>query len=186
MSENLRNFTHALYGFDAVVQRVQPDQWSADSPCEGWCARDVVAHQAAVLGAVAQIARSGEMVGPKDVDLGDDPIEGWNAVRDDVVAALDRKGALQQAGKYFFGMPTVDALVGFVAWDPLGHSWDLAQATGQNAHADAGVAEHALATITPMADTLREYGVMGNPVSVSADADPVTQFLGITGRDPNR
>ncbi len=38
MSENLRNFAKALYGFDAVVQRVQADQWDADTPCDGWCA----------------------------------------------------------------------------------------------------------------------------------------------------
>ena len=37
-----------------------------------------------------------------------------------------------------------------------------------------------------MADTLRKYGVMGDPVAVEADADAMTQFLGLTGRDPNR
>ena len=186
MSQNLRNFTASLYGFDAVVQRVPPDRWSNDSPCEGWCARDVLAHQMGVLNAVTAIARTGDMVGPADVELGDDPVAEWNHVRDDVIAALDRQGVLQQEGQFFFGKPTVDALVGFVAWDPLGHSWDLAQATGQQAHTDQTMAQHVLDTITPMADTLRKYGVMGDPVAVEADADAMTQFLGLTGRDPNR
>jgi len=44
MSTNLRNYTKALYGFDAVVQRVPEDRWDADSPCDGWSARDVVTH----------------------------------------------------------------------------------------------------------------------------------------------
>jgi len=92
MSENLRHFTASLYGFDAVVQRVEPDQWSNESPCEGWCARDVVAHQASVLTAVTKIAESGEMVGPAEFELGDDPVATWNDVRDGVLAALDRPG----------------------------------------------------------------------------------------------
>ena len=185
MSQNLRNFTAALYGFDAVVQRVGSDQWANESPCDGWCARDVLVHQMSVLAAVAEIARTGEMVGPEDLQLGDDPVADWSAARDDVLAALDRQGALQQAGQFFFGKPTVDALIGFVTWDPLGHSWDLAQATGQDAHADASVAQHAVETITPMVDTLRKYGVIGDQVEVGAGADPMTQFLGLTGRDPN-
>lgn len=185
MSDNLRNFTAALYGFDAIVQRVQPDQWSNDSPCEGWCARDVVAHQASVLTAVTKIAESGEMVGPAEFDLGDDPVATWNEVRDRVLAALDRPGVLQQEGQFFFGKPTVDELIGFVAWDPLGHSWDLAQATGQQVYADPVVAQHVIDTITPMADTLRTYGVMGEPVDVPDGADAMTRYLGLTGRDPN-
>lgn len=185
MSQNLRNFVTALYGFDAVVQRVQPGQWSNESPCEGWSAGDVLAHQMGVLTAVTEIARTGEMTMPAEVELGADPIAQWNDVRDGILAALDREGALQQAGQYFFGKPTVDDLIGFVAWDPLGHSWDIAQATGQDVHADQRVAQHAVDTITPMTDVLKEYGVTGEAVEVGADADPMTRFLGLTGRNPN-
>jgi hypothetical protein len=31
-------------GFDATVRAVSPDQWEAQSPCEEWTARDLVAH----------------------------------------------------------------------------------------------------------------------------------------------
>ena len=68
MSENLRNFTKAIYGMDAVVQRVPVDAWDNGSPCEGWTARDVVGHQAGVLNGVAQIARTGEMAMPVPPD----------------------------------------------------------------------------------------------------------------------
>lgn len=184
MSQNLRNFTAALFGFDAVVQRVQPDQWGNDSPCEGWSAQDVLAHQCAVLAAVTEIARTGEMVGPEEFDLGDDPVAAWNGVRNGILEALDRPGVLQQEGEFFFGTPTVDALMAFVTWDPLGHSWDLAQATGQELVADAEVAAAVVATVTPLADTLRKYGVMGDAVEVPADADSMTQFIGLIGRQP--
>jgi uncharacterized protein (TIGR03083 family) len=58
VTQNLRNCTKALYGFDAVIQRVPPDAWGADSPCEGWCVRDVVAHACGVMNAVEAMARS--------------------------------------------------------------------------------------------------------------------------------
>ena len=42
------------------------------------------------------------------------------------------------------------------------------------------------ATIEPMADTLRKMNLMGDPVDVPADADAMSRFLGLTGRDPDR
>ncbi len=186
MSVNLRNFTKAIYGFDAVVQRVRPDQWDADSPCEGWCARDIVAHQCGVIDALTQMADTGQIAMPHTPDVGDDPVGHWDATRDRVLEALDTAGALHTTGAFWWGEMSIDELIAFVTWDPLGHSWDLAQATGQDAHADDGVAEAVLATIEPMADTLRQMQLMGPPVEVPADADAMTRYLGLTGRDPNR
>ena len=97
MSENLRNFTKALYGMDAVVRRVPEDRWDAPSPCEGWSARDVVAHQVGVLRGLAGTVRSGEMVLPAEPQDRSDPLALWHGVRDEVIEALDRPGTLQQA-----------------------------------------------------------------------------------------
>jgi hypothetical protein len=44
MSENSRAFTQSLYGFDAVVRRINSEQWANQSPCEKWDARAVVDH----------------------------------------------------------------------------------------------------------------------------------------------
>jgi len=49
-----------LYGFDAALQRVPPNAWDADSPCDGWCARDIVAHACGVMNALEAMARTGE------------------------------------------------------------------------------------------------------------------------------
>ncbi|MDJ0771130.1 MAG: TIGR03086 family metal-binding protein [Ilumatobacter sp.] len=184
MSENLRNFTKALYGFDAVVQRVRPDQWDADTPCEGWCARDLVAHECGVIGAVAQMAETGEIAMPTMPHVGDDPVGHWDATRDRVLEALDTQGALHTHGNFWWGEMSIDQLVAFATWDPLAHSWDLAEATGQEAHADEGVAEAALATIAPMSETLRKMRLTAEPVDVPDDADAMTRFLGLTGRNP--
>lgn len=184
MSENLRNFTKAIYGFDAVVQRVRPDQWDVDTPCDGWCARDIVAHHCGVLEAVTAMVRTAHVAMPETPDVGDDPVGYWNRTRDDILETLDHPGSLQTTGVFWWGEMSIDQLLAFVQWDPLGHSWDLARATGQDIHADEVVALSAIATIEPMADTLRKMGLMGPPIEVAADADAMTKFLALTGRDP--
>jgi uncharacterized protein (TIGR03086 family) len=186
MSKSLRNYTKALYGFDAVVQRVPADRWDADSPCEGWCARDVVAHACGVMQAVEAMARTGENSLPTTPDPAGDVVGLWNTSRDDLLEALDHPDVLNRVGNYWFGEGTIDDILAFSVWDPLGHSWDLARATGQKAHASDDVAEASIAVISANADMLREMGLMGDPVPVPADAPAMTRFLGLTGRDPGR
>lgn len=186
MTENLRNYTKALYGFDAVIQRVPPDAWDADSPCEGWCARDVVAHACGVMNAVEAMARTGENALPETPDQGDDPVGLWNTSRDSLLEALDDPEAISRVGNYWFGESTIDDILAFSVWDPLGHSWDLAQAVGMDAYASDDVAEASIAVIGANAEMLRSMGLMGDPIDVPADAPAMTRFLGLTGRDPNR
>lgn len=184
MSTNSRNYTKALYGFDAVIQRVPADQWDAASPCDGWCARDVVAHAAGVVDAVAQMARTGKVAMPEMPDPGDDPVGLWNTSLANLLEALDHPGVINRVGQYWFGESAIDDVLAFTTWDPLGHSWDLATAVGLDAHASDDVAEAAIAVIAANADALRGMKLMGDPVEVPVDASPMDRFLGLTGRNP--
>jgi uncharacterized protein (TIGR03086 family) len=183
MSTISRNYTKALYGFDAVVRRVPPDCWDTDSPCEGWSARDVVTHATGVIVAVAEMARTGQMAMPQPPEVEGDPTSAWSAARDDVLAALDEPGALDRAGEFWFGTSTIDELLSFTTWDPLGHAWDLAVAAGLDPHLSDEVAEAAIPVIEARADILRSMELMGDPVEVPADASPATRFLALIGRD---
>ncbi len=184
MSVNLRNYTKALYGFDAVIQRVPPDRWDAPSPCEGWTASDVVAHAAGVMDAVAQMARTGKVAMPQTPDVGDDPVGLWNTSLDGVLEALDHPGVIGTVGEFWFGESSIDDILAFTTWDPLGHSWDVATAVGLEAHASDDVAEAAFAVIASNADALRGMQLMGDAVEVPSDASPMDRFLGLTGRKP--
>ena len=184
MSENLRNFTKAIYGMDAVVQRVPADAWDHDSPCEGWTARDVVGHQAGVLNGVAQIARTGEMAMPAPPDDVSDPLAVWAAARDGILEALDAPGVLHQEGAYWFGPMSVDDLIGVVQWDPLTHAWDLARATGVEAVLDEGLAQQSYDRISSIREALAGMKLVGERVPVSDHADIVTKYLALVGRDP--
>lgn len=184
MSQALRNYTQALYGMDAVVQRVPAEAWDADSPCNGWCARDVVAHAAGVMNAIEAMARTGENALPETPDPGDDPVELWNPSRDDLLEALDHPDVLARVGNYWFGESTIDDILAFAVWDPLGHAWDLGRATGLEPHGSDAVAEASIAVIGANADMLRSMKLMGDPVDVPDTAPAYTRFLALTGRDP--
>jgi uncharacterized protein (TIGR03086 family) len=184
MSVNSRNYIKALHSFDAVVRRVASDQWEADTPCEGWNVRDVVAHAAGVVDAVAQMARTGEVAMPETPDPGDDPVGLWTASLDGIMEALDEPGVVDKVGSFWFGESSIDDVLAFTLWDPLGHSWDIAKATGIDAHPSNTLAEASIAVIGANADALRGMGLMGDPVDVPADADAMTRFIGLIGRDP--
>ncbi len=91
---------------------------------------------------------------------------------------------LRRAGSYWFGATTIDDLLAIVVYDPLAHSWDLASAVGVDHHCSPEVARAVLATIEELAPTLREYGLIGPPVDVASDDDPLTEFLALVGRTP--
>ena len=186
MSANLRNFTRSVYGFDAVVRRVPATAWANPSPCEGWTAAHVVAHQIGVLDGVARAARGDDIGRPGDaVDL-PDPAAAWAACRNPLLEALDHDGALQRSGKYWFGEMSVDTFIGIVQWDPLAHAWDLAVAAGLEPVADDELAESSLTTIGAMADMLRKWKLIGDPVDIAADRPATDRFLALVGRDPSR
>ncbi len=185
MSANLRGFIQSVYGFDAVVRRVPASAWSNPSPCEGWTAADVVSHQIGVLDGVARAARGEEIGMPAAPVPLDDPLAAWTACRNGVLEALDHDGALQRSGKYWFGEMSVDAFIAIVQWDPLAHAWDLSRAAGLEPVADDELAAASLATMEPMAERIRKWRLVGDPVEVPATASPTARFLGFVGRDPS-
>ena len=184
MSENLRNFTKAVYGMDAVVNRVPHGAWDQPSPCEGWSARDVVGHAAGVLLAVAEMAGGAAMVLPTTADDLTDPIGTWAHARDTVLAALDAPAALDLAGEYWFGPMSIDELIGFVQWDPLTHGWDVAQATGVSVNLDEGLAQLSFDRISSIREGLASMGLVGDKVGVDAGSSVTDRYLALVGREP--
>jgi uncharacterized protein (TIGR03086 family) len=186
MSLNLRNYTKALYGMDAVIQRVPDDAWGSPTPCEGWTASDVVVHCIGVMAALKRQAETGEFALPEHPDEPDDLLEAWNTARDETLEALDQPGVLGREGNYWIGPGTVDDLLGFALWDPLTHSWDLATATGVDAAGSDELAAAAMPVVGEMAPSLRQMGLLADPIEVPGNAAMMDQFLGLTGRDPVR
>jgi len=186
MTENLRIYTKALYGFDHVVRMVPASAWSNQSPCEGWTARDVLGHVIAVQGYVESLARGVEPTlnpygTPGDL-AGSDPLRAWSVARESVLAALDAPGVLDHTVQTFRAEETVD---NFLAWnvvDTLAHTWDLARAGRVANQLDDDLVAHATEQATPVIAAMRQPPFFSADVVVAIDPSPATQFLALLGR----
>jgi uncharacterized protein (TIGR03086 family) len=186
MSEHLRWYTKALYGFDHVMRLVPDDVWSNPSPCEGWTARHVVGHvvgiQRNIIGYVTGVpADVNPMVDPDRIVEGD-PAAAWADVRDTVLETLDHPGVLHRVVTTWRGEQVVDDVIGQNVVDTTVHTWDLAQAAHVDDRLDPGLVACAFARIAPMADQMRMPMVFGPRVDVADDVDAQTALLAVVGR----
>lgn len=183
MSDNLRDFTKATDGFDAVVRQVGPDQWDNRTPCHQWVARDVVEH---VIGAYATITTMAAGTQPPHggEPATDDVAGRWSAAKEDLMSALESPGALERENQTPFGQMTVDRFLGIYGLDPLVHSWDLARAVGREPELDEDLVDRYHGQLTRAGDAIRGEGMFAAAVDPPADATPVEAFIAFTGRDP--
>lgn len=182
MSENLRTYVKALYGFDAVVNRTT--DWGAASPCPGWTAADVVAHNIGMCDMITGFTAGRGAAGPASPDLGGDPVGAWAASLDGLLAALDSAGALQTVAKTPWGELAVDKFLGFAWADPLIHTWDLAQAVGERAVLDPALVKRCTAQLERAGKSLVGPGRFAEAVAVGDDADAVSRLIALSGRRP--
>lgn len=184
MNPKLENFLKAVDTFDDVCRRVPSAAWDENSPCEGWTARDVVAHQCAVLDALAQIARTGEWARPVASDPPDDPLARWEKTREALLAALCRPGVMERQDEYWFGTMDMASFVSYVQWDPLTHAWDVGTATGVQVDLPPELCAISYELIGERADWFRRTGRIGPAVPVPEDAPIVDRYLALVGRQP--
>jgi uncharacterized protein (TIGR03086 family) len=185
MSENLRMYTKAVYGFDHVMRTVPEGTWDRPSPCEGWTALDVAGH---AMGVVAMIRAFAEGTAPQHHDgpprdiTGADPHATWAELRDGVLEALDHQGVLQRVVPSPFGPMPLDTLIGTLLVDTLVHSWDLARATGADERLDPGLVERAHGVLAQLGDGIRGPGMFDPVVTTSDAASAQDRFIAFTGR----
>ncbi len=186
MSENLRNYTKAVYTMDAVVQRVPDSVWDQQSPCELWSAKQVLGHfmRAGQHIAAAASGQSGADERSEAEVAGADPKATWAASRDALLAALDHEGALAQSFNGPFGPGTIDDFLAIHAMDCLLHTWDIAKTAGIDACLPVDMAAAGAAGLASFGDAVRGPGLFGPAVDVETD-DPVARLVAIAGRNPN-
>ncbi len=181
MSRNLRDFTTAVYGFDAVVRRAPSSAWSAPSACDDWTGADVVEHFRGVAGGVISFASGAEI---KPEKPSDDPAADWIRLRDALLESLDVPGCLQREADTPFGHMTVDRFIGILGVDPLCHTFDLAVAAGVDPALDPGLVERYHGNLVKAGDALRMPGMFGPAIDPPADATPAEAFIALAGRNP--
>ncbi|MFI0369673.1 TIGR03086 family metal-binding protein [Actinomadura sp. 1N219] len=180
-------FVRALDGFEAVLVAVPPDRWLSPSPCEGWCAIDVAGHVTAGL-LVVELRAAGLPLPRDDPDwrevAGEDPVASWRAVRARMTAELTPEAL---ARRITLGSGDVMTLSDWLEHSPvelLVHTWDLAQATGQEVVFDADLVAAALATAREFASRGRAAGMVGPERVLPDGAGDQERLLALLGRTP--
>jgi uncharacterized protein (TIGR03086 family) len=162
--------------FESLIERTAPERWLRPSPCEGWLARDVVAH---VVDYSAHVLR--EKASASDVpDFAtfDDPLAAFRCVREVVERVLDNPETPADVASY---------LDGALSFDLPQHGWDLAKATGQDASMDPEEVDLLWSTLSrdsKLWDWQRDNGWYAAPVPVPEDAPLQDRVLGLIGRNP--
>ena len=186
MSENLRIYTKAIYGFEHVLRLTSDKALARKSPCVGWTGKDVVEHALGNMKMIHSFTTTGN--GPKSVPkVGADPLGQWGKLRDTTLEALDHEGALHRIANDPFGpdfgpMP-IDALIGFMAADIVPHTWDLARTAKVDERLDPTLVKYSAAAWKGLPEpVLRMQGMMGPVVKPAKGADAQTKLLNFLGR----
>ena len=178
MAEATTVYRKRADAFEALIGGTPPERWTSPSPCEGWAARDVVAH---VVDFSAQVLR--ERAGVQDPPVYADfdaPADAFRAARAAVERVLDEPATPPKVVSYLHWS---------LSFDLPQHGWDLATATGQDATIDPAEVEvlwDALNGDPANWEWQRANGWYGAPLPVPEDAPLQDRVLGLLGRDPTR
>jgi uncharacterized protein (TIGR03086 family) len=175
----------------ALLLGVDDGDLAVPTPCPGWSVAALLDHLMGLAFAFTQAARKRTDApgtdGPPPEPSADSLLPQWRSrlpvLLEDLSTAWKDPAAwtgTAQAG----GVTLPAAAMGTVAVNELVmHGWDLARATGQDYAADPRTLEILIEFLSqgPAGGT---PGLFGPVVPVSRDSDPLSQALGLAGRDP--
>ena len=171
--------TNLINQFDARVQAVSADGWSAAAPCDGWTARDVVVHVSDNLSSIGNGLLGAES---HAVATDEDIVAAWATAKQTFFDAMSSSDLSQTMPGPMGPMPAADIIGRMICTDVLVHTWDLARASGGDEQLDAVAVTQAYSGMKPMDQMIRRPGVFGPKIDVAEDADEQTQFLSFLGR----
>jgi len=170
-----------------VLARVTDEQRSAVTPCADYDVNGLAAH---LIGGLIWFAGlpAGGTTNPTELDEPD--LSGRSLVAEFAAAARQAHDAwtgqtLTTVFTIASNPVTGEGIAQFTVVELVGHSWDIATATGQPTHQWDHLARATLDLASGLDEQiLRAPGMMAAPVPVAADAPPVDQLVAFLGRDP--
>lgn len=182
MTEISERYKRLADAFGKKIENVGKDQWSNQSPCKDWKARDVVDHVVQTQGMFLGFIN--EEVGDAP-PVADDPAGAWRAASSRVQSILDDPKKAGQEYEGMFGKATFDKSVDqFLNTDLVIHGWDLARATDQDDTIADEDSERIRRYMEPMADKLRGPQAFGPEIDVPEGASAQDKLLAFLGRQP--
>lgn len=166
--------------FTEIVAAVPDDRWGSPSPCEGWSARDVVAH--VVQSQRGYLDGAGEPLSPGP-SVDDDPLGAWTATRDGVQQVLDdpTRARREVPGRAGSG-PLEDTMGMFHSVDLVVHGWDLASSQGTPTTFTETDMDKMEASFAGFGEAMYAPGVFAEDLPVPDGASRQTRLLARMGR----
>ena len=180
MSEIADRYDRVSTAFATKVDAVPDGGWSSPSPCEGWTARDVVAHVVESHGVFLGFAGRSLPAAPSVTDA---PTTAMTVAREAVLDALHDPGTATRVYEGRFGERTFEwAVDTFLSFDLVVHGWDLARATGQDETIDPDEVTRVFQAAQGWGEAGRSPAVFGPALQPPPDADEQTRMLAFLGR----
>ena len=181
MSEISERYARLATLFADKIAAVPADRWASAAPCEGWVARDVVAHvietQGMFLGFI------GKELGAVP-DAAADPLAAWTATHGVVQSFLNDPAIAQTEFDSFFGPTTFEASVNrFLCFDLVVHNWDLSRAAGLDETLDPDDVARVNKLAIGFGDSMRAPNAFGPELQTTKN-DPQSKLLAFLGREP--
>lgn len=172
-------FRRATAHATRLLADVRTDQLSAPTPCTEWSVQDLVDHMVGSTEYLLASLAGRDPVPPSGAGAAD-----YRAGVAQVLDGLAAPGVLERTCLSPLGFEwTVGQAVAGTFMDNLVHTWDLANATGQDATLDPELVAACTAMFFPaMPEMGRAGGLIGPAVEVPADAPAQVVFLAALGR----
>lgn len=173
--------------FVKILEQVADDQWSAETPCDGWSVKELVQHIAYGNRWVSPLVEGKTIAEVGDAlegdALGDDPVGAWKRTADEAQAAFDSEGAMETTVHLSFGDFPGREYANQRFFEFLIHGWDLATATGGDTHLDPELVDAAYGWAKPLEEMLSGSGAYGKEkVALPPGSNKQAELLAISGR----
>jgi uncharacterized protein (TIGR03086 family) len=171
------------------IEETPMDRWDAPSPCEGWSAREVVAHVVVNHRMITDGALSGHFAPPGSdprPDMDDtDLAAAFDECRRRFVALLDDPAIAQHTFPAPIGLVTLERAADVIGvLELLVHTWDLARTVGGDEKLDEEAVAATYEAIKPHYDALQATDAFLPRIAPPPGADVQTEFLCFLGRRP--
>ncbi len=176
----------AMAGFAEAARAVQPGQWDLATPCADWSVHDVVDHVVAGERFVVSVMSGATLAESVTASVGLNPDDA------DVIGQLTTAAAgaleafaqpLDQVVQHPVGSISARLFLQYRIIDQLGHTWDVAQATGTSAQLDPLAVNLGVKIAQAERSTLERSKNFATRADDDVETgDPVTTLMRLMGR----
>ena len=183
-SDTVAAYTTACAFFGERLAEVTELDWTADTPCDGWDVRTLVAHVVTGEALVTRVLRDGgawESQADPSI-LGLNPMATWRGTVLAAIESASADGVLDALHPHAVGELPGGVIIGFRVTENLVHGWDLARSCGADVELPETLAERCLDFWLPLAGSDALTGHFGSKVMPPAGASAGVRLLSLLGR----